>query len=170
MRLRSKIEELLPLKPGEVALSPEARKAVFRGFYFHTSKVVQVSDLSGYQNNGGLISVVRSWRGGYPHSSFHHTETTPEGADAFKDQKALERASDVERVARRIKAALVLVLAAAGVVGGLNASGTFSSQEVPTAVSSTMTTPIDSLTLPINEIAQTQEFHSSSEQATHFNS
>jgi hypothetical protein len=148
MLLRTTLESVLPLKDDERKLSTNAAKVVFRGSYIWPNYIMGLSVRRNYDDSSFAVGVVRStgkmrpgimesWTVGEEHSSSTFNNSPAYLVEEVKNPAALNRASRVENIARKIKlTALAVTLAASGILVGISESNTSATHEhgVPTIV------------------------------------
>ncbi|HSX06505.1 MAG TPA: hypothetical protein VLG92_02190 [Candidatus Saccharimonadia bacterium] len=143
MRLRVEVDKRVPLQEGEAKLSPEARALVFRGFYCLPSRVTEVAAADNHNRESReafpyCVKVTRTHSDGTKSFSGEynsHAYKTTKGVSEFEDGQALNRATHVERIARRLKlgtiAATVVIGTALGVLAQAGAFSSADAQPVP---------------------------------------
>jgi hypothetical protein len=131
MRLRSMVDRVLPLKDDEVRLSPEARMIVFRKDCYYTFDPGKITGVERFENWDERtkenwpweVRVTRTQKSGSKifygdgWSAAKWSDGVIDPVEEMQSPKALERATRVENVARRIKIAAA-GLAFVGVVTG----------------------------------------------------
>lgn len=135
MLLRSSIERVIPVRPGERKLSKAARKAVFYGSYRGRGNTIQNVGTFSEVIGGSTVRrryVTRAVPGNPPKSSIGKRIDTLRddiGSRQLGDHDTLTRANRVEEVARELKLRAAVGAAAVAVLLGAPASSPSSPSE-----------------------------------------
>lgn|GEM_PF-5847098 len=148
MILRSTLEKHLPVQDGEVQLSPRARDYVFHGSYIFPTDVYDVETTKpklgakNERNDRPFMHVVTRmgkrglWmnRTGDKNWSRTYAEHASDIVDELNQPSALQRATRVEKIARRLKVATAVAtlgLAATSLMPGSQQHSTSASRLYP---------------------------------------
>jgi len=141
MKLRAEVDKRLSVGSNEVRLSPAARRLVFRGgAYWFPGKVTSVDVTGNYTPESKdaypyRVRVTRTYADGTQEFSGDKYDSPiykrpPKTVSELENPWALNRATHVERVARRIKQAAIAFTVITGSTAGILAgAGVFSPAE-----------------------------------------